>query len=81
MTIQTMISTKAANNFGALIEFALKGGATIIERYSRPAAVIAGYDEWQRLKKAEIRELNRRSREMDEGNYVTGEEVDGVLGA
>ncbi|MEM7134421.1 MAG: hypothetical protein AAF702_49600 [Chloroflexota bacterium] len=34
MTIQTMISTKAANNFGALIEFALKGGgATIIERY------------------------------------------------
>lgn len=51
MAIQRMISTDAANKFGTILEYAVKGNATIIERYKRPAAVLVGYDEWERLNK------------------------------
>ena len=65
MSIQTMISTEAANNFGALIEYAIKGGATVVERYKRPTAVVIGYEEWSSLRKLHAELLAQRSAAKD----------------
>ena len=80
MSLQTMISTEAANNFGALVEYAIKGGATVIQRYKRNAAVLIGFDEYDRLKRAEAQLLNRRSEEIKSGNFVSWDEVENALG-
>ena len=63
MTVQTMQSNDAHQSWGAIIEFALKGGATIIQRYSRPSAVVVGYDEWSRLRRLHTEMLAERSAE------------------
>lgn len=85
MAVQTMISTKAKLNFGALIEFAIKGGATIVERYSRPTAVILGYDEYERFKALEAT-LLAESRAIEDrndrdGTWISEEEMDRRMAA
>ncbi|MEM7130991.1 MAG: hypothetical protein AAF702_32010 [Chloroflexota bacterium] len=80
MTIQTMKSNQAHKAWGQLLENALKGIPTIIQRYSRNAAILVNYDEWKRMKEIEADRINTTIREMREGNYVSGEEIDRVLG-
>lgn len=85
MTLQTMISTEAANNFGALVEYAIKGGATIIQRYKRNAAVLIGHEEYQRFKALEAA-LLAESREIEarndrDGTWIPGEEMDRRMAA
>lgn len=80
MAIESITSTNVKNQFGRMLEKALQGIPTIIERYNRPIAVLVNYDEYQRLKRAEADTLNRRSREVKEGNYVPWREVENALG-
>ena len=79
MQIQTMISTKAANNFGALVEYAIRGGTTIIERYKRPSAVVIGHDEYQRFKALENAVLWQESKRIADENDANDSWVDGEV--
>ena len=54
MALQTMRSEEARQRWGAILENALKGTATIIERYSRPAAVLISPEQWERFKNLEL---------------------------
>jgi prevent-host-death family protein len=41
----------AKAQLSAVIDAAQKGEAAVITRHGKPAAVVLGYDEWQRLSK------------------------------
>lgn len=81
MTTETMLATDAKINFGAILDRALRGGATIIQRYSRPAAVMIGYDEYERLLRLEADTINQRSAEIRAGKYETLDQVRDGLGS
>jgi prevent-host-death family protein len=55
---QTLDSSKLKNQFGDMIDKALKGQATVIERYGRKSVAVISYDdfeEYQKLKEREAR--------------------------
>lgn len=72
MTFNTMRSEEARQSWGTILENALRGTATIIERYSRPAAVIIGPDQWARFQELELRfaqqEFERQFAEIEAGD-------------
>ncbi|MBV7326680.1 type II toxin-antitoxin system Phd/YefM family antitoxin [Chloroflexi bacterium TSY] len=80
MTVQTFKSEVVRQNWRDKLDDVFRGAAIIIERYTKPIAVLISYDEYRRLKGAEIQELNRISTEMDDGQYVTMEEARDGLG-
>lgn len=46
--MQTVLSADQARvNWRDMLDQAFRGGAVVIERYSKPIAVVVGYDEWQ----------------------------------
>ena len=47
MTVVTMKSEHARNRWRDMLDIVLTGGRVIIERYSKPQAVLIGYDQWQ----------------------------------
>ena len=63
MSVQTMKSNDAHQNWGAILEFALKDGTTVIQRYSRPSAVVVSYEEWERLQKLHSDLITQRQAE------------------
>ncbi len=48
MTIVTMKSEQARNRWRDMLDIVLTGDRVIIERYSKPQAVLIGYDQWQK---------------------------------
>jgi prevent-host-death family protein len=46
--MQTVLSADQARvNWRNMLDQALRGGEVVIERYSKPIAVVVGYEEWQ----------------------------------
>jgi prevent-host-death family protein len=46
---QTVDSSKVKYQFGVILERALKGEVTVVERYGREAAVVMSAEEYRRL--------------------------------
>lgn len=47
--IPTVAATRVKNEFGAVLEQALRGGAVAITRHESPKAVLVSYEEFQAL--------------------------------
>src|SRR5688572_18889170 len=64
MTITTVKSEEARLNWRDTLDTAHTGGAVVIERYSKPVAVVVNYEQWQkertRLKELELAAEARR---------------------
>jgi len=58
-----------------------KGGEVVIERYSKPIAVLVNYEQWQVLKRQRLELLDRLSAEAKAGDYVPFEEVEAEMKA
>ena len=76
MTIVTMKSEEARNSWRDMLDIALKGGRVIIERYSKPQAVLVGYEQWQktqqRLQEYELlQEAKQIADRIDRGEEKT----------
>lgn len=82
MPIRTMKSEEARRGWRDMLDNVFMGGASfIIERNSKPLAILVNFDEWQRMKEIEADRINGTIQEMRAGNYISGEEIDRVLGA
>jgi len=68
MTVSTMRSDEARLNWRELLDQVLANQAAeiVIERYSKPLAVVVNHTAWDKMKKAHIAMLDRLSAEMDE---------------
>ena len=66
--ISTVAATKAKNEFGAILEKTMHGGAVAITRHDTPKAVLLSFTEFESL-------VNQRSRSLDDLNG----EFDGLL--
>lgn len=56
--IPAVAATRLKNEFGAVLEQALRGGAVAITRHDTPKAVLVSYDEFQSLAKARSHNLS-----------------------
>lgn len=63
--VPAVAATRLKNEFGAVLEQALRGGAVAITRHDAPKAVLVSYDEFQSLVKARSHDLNDLSAEYD----------------
>ena len=48
----------------------------VVERYNTPVAVLVNYDTWRMLTQQRRELVARLSKEIDDGQYVTQEEVE-----
>jgi prevent-host-death family protein len=63
--VPAVAATRLKNEFGAVLEQALRGGAVAITRHDTPKAVLVSYDEFQALVKERTPSLNDLSAEYD----------------
>ena len=63
--VPAVAATRLKNEFGAVLEQALRGGAVAITRHDTPKAVLVSYDEFQVLVKERTPSLNDLSAEYD----------------
>ena len=63
--VPAVAATRLKNEFGAILEQALRGGAVAITRHDAPKAVLVSYDEFQSLIKARTPDLNDLRAEYD----------------
>jgi prevent-host-death family protein len=63
--VPAVAATRLKNEFGAVLEQALRGGAVAITRHDSPKAVLVSYDEFQSLVKARAPDLNDLRAEYD----------------
>jgi len=63
--VPAVAATRLKNEFGAVLEQALRSGAVAITRHDAPKAVLVSYDEFQALIKARSHDLNDLSAEYD----------------
>jgi len=63
--VPAVAATRLKNEFGSVLEQALRGGAVAITRHDAPKAVLVSYDEFQSLVKARSHDLNDLSAEYD----------------
>lgn len=63
--IKTMGSEEVRTSWRETLDVAQGGGTVVIERHKQPVAVLVNASEWERLRKAHIEELKRRSRESE----------------
>ena len=63
--VPAVAATRLKNEFGTVLEQALRGGAVAITRHDTPKAVLVSYDEFQALVKARSQSLNDLSAEYD----------------
>ena len=63
--VPAVAATRLKNEFGAVLEQALRGGAVAITRHDAPKAVLVSYDEFQALIKARSHDLADLSAEYD----------------
>ncbi|MDQ3247911.1 MAG: type II toxin-antitoxin system Phd/YefM family antitoxin [Chloroflexota bacterium] len=79
MTVRTISSEEARNNFRDILDDAIASNEVIIERYSKPVAVVVNYDRWNMVNRQFLAMLDQRSKEMTAGDYVTLEEMEAGL--
>ena len=87
--VTTMKSEEARNRLRDILDEAVAGREVVIERYSKPTAVVVNYNQWlnwrnmanelARLRR--IVEADRQFAVMDAGNYVTLDNLDNELAA
>ncbi|HKU71524.1 MAG TPA: type II toxin-antitoxin system prevent-host-death family antitoxin [Burkholderiales bacterium] len=63
--VPAVAATRLKNEFGAVLEQALRGGAVAITRHDTPRAVLISYDEFQALVKARSHDLSDLAAEYD----------------
>ena len=63
--VPAVAATRLMNEFGAVLDQALRGGAVAITRHDTPRAVLISYDEFQALVKARSHDLNDLAAEYD----------------
>jgi prevent-host-death family protein len=49
MTVMTFRSEEARSKFRDVMEAVIAGKEVVIERYSRPTAVVVNYDQWRAI--------------------------------
>lgn len=63
--VPAVAATRLKNEFGAVLDQALRGGAVAITRHDTPRAVLISYDEFQALVKARSHDLSDLAAEYD----------------
>jgi antitoxin Phd len=63
--VPAVAATRLKNEFGAVLEEALRGGAVAITRHDAPKAVLVSYEEFQALVKARSHDLRDLGAEYD----------------
>jgi prevent-host-death family protein len=63
--VPTVAATRLKNEFGAVLEQAVRGGAVAITRHETPRAVLVSYEEFQALVKARSHNLTDLRAEYD----------------
>lgn len=63
--VPAVAATRLKNEFGTVLEQAVRGGAVAITRHATPKAVLISYDEFQALVKDRTPSLNDLSAEYD----------------
>lgn len=63
--VPAVAATRLKNEFGTVLEQAVRGGAVAITRHHAPKAVLISYDEFQALVKDRTPSLNDLSAEYD----------------
>jgi prevent-host-death family protein len=63
--IPAVAATRLKNEFGAVLEQAVRGGAVAITRHETPKAVLISYEEFQALVRDRTPSLNDLSAEYD----------------
>jgi prevent-host-death family protein len=63
--VPTVAATRIKNEFGAVLEQAVRGGAVAITKHDTPKAVLISYDEFQALVKARSPDLGDLAAEYD----------------
>jgi antitoxin Phd len=63
--VPAVAATRLKNEFGAVLEQALRAGAVAITRHDAPKAVLVSYDEFQALAKAGSHSLSDLTAEYD----------------
>jgi antitoxin Phd len=63
--VPSVAATRIKNEFGAVLEQAVRGGAVAITKHETPKAVLMSYDEFQALVKARSPDLGDLTAEYD----------------
>jgi len=63
--IPAVAATRLKNEFGAVLDQAVRGGAVAITRHETPRAVLISYEEFQALVRARTPSLNDLSAQYD----------------
>src|SRR5262245_532969 len=63
--VPTVAATRLKNEFGTVLEQAVRGGAVAITKHETPRAVLISYDEFQALVKARAQTLGELRAEYD----------------
>lgn len=63
--VPAVAATRLKNEFGAVLEQAVRGGAVAITKHETPRAVLISYDEFQALVKARAQTLGDLRAEYD----------------
>lgn len=79
MTRKTFKSTMARAQFREILDELTSGRETVIEHYNRPVGVVVPFVQWQAWKRERRERHNLISKRMDEGDYLTLEEVEAGL--
>jgi antitoxin Phd len=64
--IPTVAATRVKNEFGAVLERAIHGGAVAITRHDTPKAVLLSYEEFESLVQVRSRSLDSLGAEFDD---------------
>jgi prevent-host-death family protein len=63
--VPAVAATRVKNEFGAVLEQALRGGAVAITRHDTPKAILISYDEFQSLVRSRSHSLSDLSAEYN----------------
>ena len=64
--IPIVAATQVKNEFGAILDKAVRGGAVTITRHDTPRAVLVSYEEFESLVQARSRTLDNLGAEFDD---------------
>jgi antitoxin (DNA-binding transcriptional repressor) of toxin-antitoxin stability system len=79
MTTKTFKSTEARIQFREILDELTAGRESVIEHYNRPVGVVIPFAQWQAYKRQRHQRHQEISKRMDEGDYVTLEELEAGL--
>ena len=66
VTVPTVAATRVKNEFGTILDRAMRDGAVAITRHDTARAVLLSYEEFESLAKARSRNLDSLSEECDD---------------